>query len=91
MDTPPDPVTAARAAAPAEFGSIGLFEDRYGLGAHARLLTLFQQPCVTFAEIADRFGVTRECVRQWYARVLPTGPTGHERQRLCRSSSASAS
>ena len=64
--------------------STGLFEDRYGTGAHARLLALLQQPCVTFAEIADQFGVTRECVRQWHQRLLPDAPTGHERQRLCR-------
>jgi transposase-like protein len=64
--------------------SIGLFDDRYGLGARQRLLALLQQPCVTFAEIADQFGVTRECVRQWHQRLLPGAPTGHERQRLCR-------
>ena len=61
-----------------------LFEDRYGPGAQQRLLALLQQPCVTFAEIADQFGVTRECVRQWHQRLLPGAPTGHERQRLCR-------
>jgi len=61
-----------------------LFDDRYGLGAQQRLLALLQQPCVTFAEIADQFGVTRECVRQWHQRLLPGAPTGHERQRLCR-------
>jgi transposase-like protein len=64
--------------------STGLFEDRYGLGARARLLALLQQPCITFAQIADQFGVTRECVRQWHQRLLPGAPTGHERQRLCR-------
>lgn len=64
--------------------STGLFEDRYGLGAGDRLLALLQQPCITFAEIADQFGVTRECVRQWHQRLLPGAPTGHERQRLCR-------
>ena len=64
--------------------STGLFEDRYGLGARDRLLALLQQPCITFAEIADQFGVTRECVRQWHQRLLPGAPTGHERQRLCR-------
>jgi len=64
--------------------SIGLFDDRYGLGAQQRLLALLQQPCVTFAEIADQFGVTRECVRQWHQRLLPGAPAGHERQRLCR-------
>ena len=61
-----------------------LFEDRYGVGAEQRLLSLLQQPCVTFAQIADQFGVTRECVRQWHQRLLPGAPTGHERQRLCR-------
>jgi predicted DNA-binding protein YlxM (UPF0122 family) len=61
-----------------------LFEDRYGAGAQARLLELLRQPCVSFAEIADQFGVTRECVRQWHQRLLPGAPTGHERQRLCR-------
>ena len=30
----------------------GIFEDRYGAGAHVRLMSLFDQPCVTFAEIA---------------------------------------
>jgi hypothetical protein len=37
-----------------------LFEDRYGLGARQRLIALLQQPCVTFADISDQFGVTRE-------------------------------
>ena len=46
--------------------STGLFEDRYGLGARDRLLSPLQQPCITFAEIADQFGVTRECVGQWH-------------------------
>src|SRR5262245_26184368 len=69
---------------PGLFVSMELFEDRYGAGARERLLALLQQPCVTFAEIADEFGVTRECVRQWHQRLLPGAPTGHERQRLCR-------
>jgi len=64
--------------------STGLFEDRYGVGARERLIALLQQPCLTFAEIADQFGVTRECVRQWHQRLLPDAPAGHERQRLCR-------
>jgi hypothetical protein len=71
-------------AAASDPRSIGLFEDRYGVGAQDRLLALLQQPCVTFAEIADQFGVTRECVRQWHQRLLPGAPTGHQRQRLCR-------
>ena len=36
-----------------------LFEDRYGVGSHDRLMALFGQPCVTFADIASRFGVSR--------------------------------
>ena len=81
MDTPPSHTLGPAAA---DIRSVGLFEDRYGVGAHARLVALLQQPCVTFAEIADRYGVTRECVRQWHQRLLPGAPTGHERQRLCR-------
>ena len=61
-----------------------LFEDRYGIGAQARLLASLRQPCVTFARIAHDFGVTRECVRQWHRRLLPEAPSGHERQRQCR-------
>ena len=38
---------------------IELFEDRYGEGSYARLLGQFRKPCVTFAEIAAQFGVTR--------------------------------
>jgi hypothetical protein len=78
------PSSHSSSPAAADIRSVGLFEDRYGAGAHGRLLALLQQPCVTFAEIADRFGVTRECVRQWHQRLLPGAPTGHERQRLCR-------
>ena len=63
--------------------SITLFDDRYGLGAQERLLSMLRQPCHTFARIAEEFGVTRECVRQWHRRLLPDAPTGHERQRLC--------
>jgi len=64
--------------------SITLFDDRYGLGAQARLLAMLREPCQTFARIAQEFGVTRECVRQWHRRLLPDAPTGHERQRQCR-------
>ena len=63
---------------------MNLFDDRYGVGSQERLIALLGQPCVTFAEIADQYGVTRECVRQWHQRLLPEAPTGHERQRLCR-------
>lgn len=60
-----------------------LFEDRYGTGAYQRLTALFDQPCVTFAEIGARFGVTRERVRQWHIRLRPDAPRGHQRQHLC--------
>ena len=59
------------------------FDDRYGEGASDRLAALFDQPCVTFAEIAARFGVTRERVRQWHVEFRPDAPRGHARQRLC--------
>jgi hypothetical protein len=61
-----------------------LFEDRYGAGSAARLKSMLEQPCVTFARIAAEFGVTRECVRQWHQRLLPNAPRGHQRQQLCR-------
>ena len=63
--------------------TLAAFEDRYGEGSHARLTALLGRPCVTFAHVAERFGVTRELVRQWHSRFLPDAPTGHERQRLC--------
>jgi hypothetical protein len=62
---------------------LAIFEDRYGIGSYRRLLALFGRPCVTFAEIAARFGVTRERVRQWHLQLLPDAPRGHARQRLC--------
>ena len=43
-----------------------------------------ERPCVTFAQIASRFGVTRERVRQWHAQLMPDAPSGHRRQQLCR-------
>lgn len=63
-----------------------LFEERHGVGAYERLLTELRQPCVTFAAIAKRLGVTRERVRQWQMVLLPDAPRGHERQRLCAAS-----
>ena len=71
----------------AESGSahlLTLFEDRYGAGSHQRLVALLGQPCVTFAEIAGQFGVSRERVRQWHAQLMPAAPSGHRRQQLCR-------
>src|SRR4051812_41269650 len=64
-------------------GRLTLFDDRYGRGAHQRLLDRLAQPCVTFAQIADEFGVTRERVRQWQAEYLPDAPKGRARRRLC--------
>lgn len=66
-----------------DIGWDDLFEDRYGLGACERLTAMFDQPCITFAEIGARFGVTRERVRQWHVKLRPNAPRGHERQRLC--------
>ena len=61
-----------------------LFEERYGAGSAERLVSMLEQPCVTFARIASEFGVTRECVRLWHQRLLPDAPRGHQRQQLCR-------
>lgn len=60
-----------------------LFDDRYGDGALTELRSMFEQPCLSFAEIAVRFGVTRERVRQWHLEMMPNAPRGHARQRLC--------
>ena len=60
-----------------------IFEDRHGSGAYERLLGLFRQPCLSFADIAGQFGVSRERVRQWHVQLLPDAPQGHQRQRLC--------
>ncbi|MQA28373.1 MAG: hypothetical protein GEU82_00840 [Luteitalea sp.] len=60
-----------------------MFEDRYGVNSYARLITMLGQPCVTFTEIAERFGVSRERARQWQLKYLPDSPRGHQRQRLC--------
>ena len=62
---------------------VDLFEDRYGADGYARLLTQLNNPCASFAEIATRYGVTRERVRQWHLQLLPGAPRGHQRRRLC--------
>jgi len=62
---------------------IDLFDDRYGVGAFSRLLTLLNTPCTSFAEIAAGYGVSRERVRQWHLQLLPGAPRGHQRRRLC--------
>lgn len=61
-----------------------LFADRYGALAYDELLQLFASPCVTYADIAKRFGVTRERVRQWHLNIAPGSPRGHQRRRLCQ-------
>ena len=69
---------------PSDFPPASSFDERYGPGARARVVRLLSRPCVSFATIASRFGVTRECVRRWQRTLLPDAPTGRERQRLCR-------
>ena len=64
-------------------GVTDIFQDRYGDGSRVRLIELFRQPCVTFAHIADEFGVSRERVRQWHLEILPDAPRGRERRRRC--------
>ena len=59
------------------------FEARYGDGSFDQLLELLGQPCISFAQIASRFGVSRERVRQWHLQWLPDAPTGRQRRRLC--------
>jgi hypothetical protein len=61
------------------------FNDRYGSHAYNRLRDSFDRPCVSYAETATQFGVTRERVRQWHLLLMPDAPRGHERRRLCRS------
>jgi hypothetical protein len=61
-----------------------LFEQRCGLGAYEDLIALLRQPCITFAQVGARFGVTRERVRQWHTELLPDAPKGRERRGLCR-------
>jgi hypothetical protein len=61
------------------------FNDRYGVEAYRILLDALEKPCVSYAETAARFGVTRERVRQWHLLLMPDAPRGHERRRLCRS------
>ena len=60
---------------------IAAFDDRYGHGAHARLLDRLGQPAVSFARIAVEFGVSRERVRQWRQQWAPGAPGGLERRR----------
>jgi hypothetical protein len=86
--------TIALAPPPAEVATLGslltardrqiaAFDDRYGRDAHARLLERLDRPCVSFADIAAEFGVSRERVRQWRQQWAPQAPTGLERRRQC--------
>jgi len=86
--------TIALAPPPAEVATLGslltardrqiaAFDDRYGRDAHARLLERLDRPCVSFADIAAEFGVSRERVRQWRQQWAPQAPTGLERRRRC--------
>jgi hypothetical protein len=61
------------------------FNDRYGADAYRSLLASLEKPCVSYAETAAQFGVTRERVRQWHLLLMPDAPRGHQRRRLCRS------
>lgn len=41
------------------------FDRKYGVGMSAQLLSMLKTNCVRYAEIGEKFGVTRERVRQW--------------------------
>lgn len=60
---------------------MGTFDDRYGEGAHARLLERFADPRLSYADIATGFGVSRERVRQWHHELFPSAPRGRDRRR----------
>lgn len=60
---------------------IRAFEERYGRGAHTRLVEQLSNPRISYASIADVFGVSRERVRQWHKELFPEAPRGHERRR----------
>jgi len=81
--TPPAPVATLGSLLAARDRRIAAFDDRYGRDAHARLLERLARPCVSFADIASEFGVSRERVRQWRALWAPQAPTGLERRRRC--------
>lgn len=50
-------------------------------------MELFASPCNNFTTIGDRLGVSREYVRQIYAKIyaplFPSRQTGHKRRRVC--------
>ncbi len=57
--------------------------DRWrGEGAYQKLLGMFENPCITYADIADEFYVTRALVEYWHNRVYPNAEF-RERQKTC--------
>lgn len=58
------------------------FDDRYGAGAHARMLAYLADPDWSFARIAAEFGVSRERVRQWHRLWTPHVPAGRRRRAI---------
>ena len=81
----PAPASVPAIASPltASARRIASFDDRYGIGAYARLLDHLARPCISFADIAAEFGVSRERVRQWRQQWAPEAATGLERRRQC--------
>ena len=79
-DTQPD---STQQSLPISRRWLVIFEERHGAGAYERLCALLERPCVSYAPIAQRFSVSRECVRQWHKLLMPDAPRGHARQRLC--------
>jgi len=77
----PLPVATLGSLLAARDRQIAAFDERYGRGAHARLLEQLARPSVSFAAIAVTFGVSRERVRQWRQQWAPGVPTGLERRR----------
>lgn len=78
--TTPAPVATLGSVLAARDRRIADFDDRYGRGAHARLLERLARSSASFAHIAREFGVSRERVRQWRAVWAPSAPTGRERR-----------
>lgn len=81
--SPPPPIATIGSLLTVRDRQIAAFDDRYGRDAHARLLERLARPCVSFAEIAGEFGVSRERVRQWRLQWAPEASTGLERRRRC--------
>jgi hypothetical protein len=84
QETEPHHVSTADPVRP-DAAWVQSFNDRYGADAYRTLIDSLEKPCVSYAEAAAQFGVTRERVRQWHLLLMPDAPRGHERRRLCRS------